>query len=135
MGSGGFPAVFHRLPASVRTPSPTVLVVDDDSSIRFLCRLNLGFAGWTVREADTLDEARRQLADRAVDVVLLDVHVGSENGAVLLDEIRRAYPRTKVAMLTGSTGTHALDGVQPDRVIGKPFTLDELTGTARALAG
>ena len=35
----------------------TVLVVDDDASIRFLCRVNLELDGWVVRDAATLDGA------------------------------------------------------------------------------
>ena len=37
------------------SPSHTVLVVDDDASIRFLCRVNLEMEGWTVRDAATID--------------------------------------------------------------------------------
>jgi DNA-binding NtrC family response regulator len=111
-----------------------VLVVDDDASIRLLCRLNLELEGWTVREAATLAEAREQLADGAVHVVLLDVHVGSEDGAAFVDEIRRAYPHARVALLTGSIGGPTRHGSSPDRVIAKPFTLDELSGTVADLA-
>jgi DNA-binding NtrC family response regulator len=110
-----------------------VLVVDDDPSIRFLCRVNLEFDGWHVREAATLGEARLQLADGEVRVVLLDVHVGAENGVAFLDEIRAEHPQTKVAMLTGSMGGPTLEGASPDGVISKPFTLDELTATVARL--
>jgi DNA-binding NtrC family response regulator len=111
-----------------------VLVVDDDASIRFLCRVNLELDGWTVRDAATLAQAREHLAHGDVDVVLLDVHVGNENGVAFLDEIRREHPGTPVAMLTGSVGTQTLDGVTTDGVIAKPFALDDLTGTVRRLA-
>jgi DNA-binding response OmpR family regulator len=111
-----------------------VLVVDDDASIRLLCRLNLELEGWTVREAATLGEAREQLADGAVQIVLLDIHVGSEDGASLLDEIRTQYPQTRVAMLTGAVGGASRDGSRPDRVIAKPFTLNELSETVADLA-
>jgi DNA-binding NtrC family response regulator len=117
------------------TPSRTILVVDDDASIRLLCRVNLELEGWSVREAGSVAHARAELADGTVDVALLDARLGDDDGVALLEEIRREYPRTKVAMLTGSAGTHALDGAAPDGVIGKPFGLDELTGTVRALAG
>jgi DNA-binding NtrC family response regulator len=115
--------------------SGTVLVVDDDPAIRFLCRVNLELDGWSVREAGTVGEAREEMADGAVDVVLLDVHVGSDSGVDFLHEVRRDYPGTPVAMLTGSIGTPTLDGVTPDGVVSKPFTLDDLVGTVRELAG
>jgi DNA-binding NtrC family response regulator len=111
-----------------------VLVVDDDASIRLLCRLNLELEGWNVREAATLAEAREHLASGGVRIVLLDVHVGAEDGAAFLEEIRAAHPHARVAMLTGSLGTGAEARSRPDRVIAKPFTLDELSATVADLA-
>jgi DNA-binding response OmpR family regulator len=118
----------------VDPPSYTVLVVDDDSSIRFLCRVNLELEGWTVREAATIKEARRELAEVAVDVVLLDVHVGGESGIDFVDEVRVQHPGVPVVLLTGSIGTDLLDRAEADAVVGKPFTPGELTGTVRTFA-
>jgi DNA-binding response OmpR family regulator len=110
-----------------------VLVVDDDASIRLLCRINLELEGWGVREASTLAEAREQLADGAVAAVLLDVHVGTESGVAFLEELRGERPGTPVAMLTGSADLPEVEGVTVDAMIAKPFTLDELTATVRSL--
>ena len=112
-----------------------VLVVDDDASIRLLCRINLELEGWSVREAATLAEAREQLADGAVAAVLLDVHIGSESGVSFVEELRRDHPDTAVAMLTGTADTSAVEGVAVDAVISKPFTLEQLAGTVRTLVG
>jgi DNA-binding response OmpR family regulator len=117
-----------------RRPAHHVLIVDDDASIRLLCRINLELEGWAVRDAATLGEARQQLADGAVAVVLLDVHVGPESGVEFADELRRDHPEVAVAMLTGSVGTPSADDASADAVIAKPFTLDELAGTVRSLA-
>jgi DNA-binding response OmpR family regulator len=120
-----------RLPRGVDSPSHTVLVVDDDASIRLLCRLNLELDGWTVREAATIAQAREELVPGDVDVVVLDVHVGSGNGLEFLPELRRDRPDVKVAMLTGSD---KLDDVASDAVIPKPFTIEQLTATVASLA-
>jgi DNA-binding response OmpR family regulator len=117
-----------------RRPAHFVLVVDDDASIRLLCRINLELEGWTVREAASVAEARTELADGKVDIVLLDVHVGSDNGVEFAEELRRDFPHIAVAMLTGSIGTPMLDDASADAVISKPFTLDELSETVRTLA-
>jgi DNA-binding response OmpR family regulator len=114
----------------VDSPGHTVLVVDDDASIRMLCRLNLELDGWRVLEAAALAEARRHLDEDEVDVVVLDVHVGSGNGIEFLRELRRERPDLKVAMLTGSD---RLEGVESDAVIPKPFTIEQLTGTIAGL--
>ena len=87
-----------------------------------------------MREAGTVGQARQELADGRVDVVLLDVHVGSESGVDFLKELRDDYPRLAVAMLTGSVGTPTLDGVAIDAVVPKPFTIEQLTATVRELA-
>jgi len=113
------------------SPGHTVLVVDDDASIRMLCRLNLELDGWSVREAATLAQAREQLVPEGVEVVLLDMHVGSENGVEFLRELRRERPGLKVAMLTGSDDLQDIDA---DAVISKPFRIDELRTTVAGLA-
>lgn len=116
------------------SPSNTVLVVDDDAAIRFLCRVNLELDGWTVREAGTVAEARTAVAQGDIAVVLLDVHLGVENSLDLLTELRAEHPGLPVAMLTGSVGTPTLEGVTVDAVIPKPFKPDHLAATVRNLA-
>jgi DNA-binding NtrC family response regulator len=106
--------------------------VDDDPSIRLLCRLNLELDGWHVLEAPSLPEAREQLTGEPVDVVVLDVHVGSGNGIDFLEELRRDRPALKVALLTGSD---RLSEATSDAIIPKPFTIEQLTSTVADLAG
>lgn len=126
--------VTRTLAPGVESPSHTVLVVDDDASIRFLCRVNLELEGWAVREAATLAQARVELEEGEIDIALLDVHVGGDSGVDFLAEVRARYPGLPVAMLTGSVGSPTLAGVETDAVIPKPFTLDQLTETVRTLA-
>ncbi|MEX2211411.1 MAG: response regulator [Gaiellaceae bacterium] len=111
----------------------TVLVVDDDPTIRLLCRINLELDGHTVVEAGTIGEARSLLAAGA-DVVLLDVHVAGEDGRDFLAELRRERPQLPVALLTGSTERGELLRAEADALIPKPFTIDELRQTVERLA-
>jgi CheY-like chemotaxis protein len=127
-------AASGTLGGGVDSPSHTILVVDDDASIRFLCRVNLELERWTVREAATITSARAILSEEAVAVVLLDVHVGTQSGAEFLAEVRRDHPGLPVAMLTGSVGATAFDEHAADAVIPKPFRLEQLTDTVRRLA-
>ena len=116
----------------MESPSGTVLVIDDDASIRLLCRLNLEAEGWRVHEAATLQQARAELDAHDVGVVLLDVHVGTGSGLDFLAELRRERPQVKVALLTGSAHVSENTG---DGVISKPFTIEQLTSTVANLAG
>ena len=125
----------RRIAGSVNPTGDTVLVVDDDASIRLLCRINLELEGWQVREAGTLAEARKGLDAGDVRAVLLDVHLSDGSGIGFLEEIRRDHPGARVALLTGTVDTPTLDGVSPDALIPKPFTLEQLLGAMRDLAG
>jgi two-component system, NtrC family, response regulator GlrR len=114
-------------------PSPrTVLVVDDDASIRLLCRVNLELDGYRVLDAATLGEARALLETERVEALLLDVHVGTEDGYALLDELRAAEHGVRVALLTGSVDV-GVRARQADAVLPKPFTIDALAATVRRL--
>lgn len=109
---------------------PVVLVVDDEASIRLLCKVNLELGGYEVLEAATLAEARERLAGE-VDVVLLDMHLGNERGDSLLAELKERG--TPVVVVTGSTDLAHLTGVA-DAVLPKPFTLDALEGAVAKLS-
>ena len=113
----------------------TILVVDDNPAIRLLCRVNLELEGFQVVEAATLAEARDRLEDDGVDAVLLDVHVGADDGYELLRELNDRESPMRVALLTGSADVAAVDARLADAVIPKPFSLDTLCATARTLTG
>jgi len=111
----------------------TVLVVDDEPSIRLLCRVNLELEGYEVVDAGTLAEAREAVATRDVAVVLLDLHVGHEGGRALLEELRRRTPPVPVALVTGSAELHPAGDAMADATLMKPFTIDQLLQTVRNL--
>ncbi len=100
----------------------SVLVVDDDLSLRLLCRVNLELDGFSVREAATLAEAEAALADERPDVVLLDMHLQQDDARQLLDQLRGAG--IPVALVTGSVDLAEYAGAA-DEVLGKPFEPQE----------
>jgi DNA-binding response OmpR family regulator len=112
-----------------------VLVIDDESSIRLLCRINLELEGFRVLEAGSAEEARELLELEDADVILCDVHIGSADGRELIRELRVAKRPRAVALLTGSVDLTAKERADADAVILKPFAIDELVETVRRLAG
>jgi two-component system, OmpR family, response regulator len=112
----------------------TILVVDDEPSIRLLCRVNLELEGNRVLEAGTLDDARRMLEQEEVDVLLLDLHVVGEDGATLLRELHDGESGARVALLTGTVDLNEVDVAMADAVLAKPFSLETLVATVRRLA-
>jgi DNA-binding NtrC family response regulator len=122
-------------PVATRGDRPVVLVVDDEPAIRLLCRINLEFDGFEVREASTLAEGRVALEGGDVAVVLLDMHIGVESGMVLLTELLEREPHIPVAVISGSSDATVEEYRRADAVLAKPFRIDHLTATVRALAG
>ena len=112
-----------------------ILVVDDDSSLRLLCRVNLELDGYRVLEAASLSEARALLAADPPAVALLDVHVGAQSGLDLIDELRALDPPAGIVLLTGSSDVSPEVRARIDTVLGKPFVLTDLSAAVTRLAG
>ncbi len=118
---------------SVESPA-TVLVVEDDESLRMLCRINLELENYRVLEADTVDRATALVSAEPIDVVLLDLHVGERHGTELLPVLRAERPDAAVCLLSGTSEADPPDEEGVDGFIRKPFELDVLTETVARLA-
>jgi len=105
----------------------TVLVVDDEPSLRLLCRVNLELEGYRVLEAGTVAMAKELVGREAIDVVLLDVHLGAGSGLDVLDEVEALDLPARVVMLSGTSEISADVRTRVDGVLGKPFALSELS--------
>lgn len=112
----------------------TVLVVEDDASLRMLCRINLDLEGYRVLEAETIQRAIELVTEQPVDVVLLDLHVGERHGTELLPVLRAQRPDAAVCLLSGTSEADPPDEEGVDGFIRKPFELEVLTETVRRLA-
>jgi DNA-binding response OmpR family regulator len=112
----------------------TVLVVEDDEALRMLCRMNLELEGYRVLEAGSAAAAKSLWRSEAIDVVLLDVHLGDGDGLRVLEEMRGEGRSPAVALFTGSTEVDAARRSAVDGVLPKPFSLHELTATVGRLA-
>ncbi|HEY4237358.1 MAG TPA: response regulator [Gaiellaceae bacterium] len=111
-----------------------VLVVDDDASIRLLCRVNLELDGYEVLEAHSLATARAALTEEDVDVVVLDVHLRGERSDPLVTECLARRPPIPVVLVTGSVEVTDSGLSDADAVLPKPFELEQLLSTVRELA-
>lgn len=112
-----------------------VLVVDDEPSIRLLCRVNLELDGHEVLEAESLATTRAMLEEEHVDVVVLDVHLRGERSDPLVAECHARQPRIPVLLVTGSVDVNHPGLAEADAILPKPFELEALVSTVRALAG
>jgi DNA-binding NtrC family response regulator len=110
-----------------------ILVVDDDASIRLLCRVNFELEGHEVLEAGSLAAARASLAEESVDLVVLDVHLHGERSDDLVAECHARQPRLPVVLVTGSVEITHPGLVGADAILPKPFELEILLSTVRDL--
>jgi DNA-binding NtrC family response regulator len=107
---------------------PLILVVEDDPSLRLLCRVNLELEQYEVSEAATIEEARELVAARRPALVFLDVHLGEAASDVLLDELRLAG--IPVVLVSGTAEIeHYVD--RATEVLGKPFEPEALVDAAK----
>ena len=109
----------------------TVLVVDDDQSLRLLCRVNLELDGYTVLEATGVGQAKEMLAAGGIDAMLLDLHLGDGDGRDLLAYL--GADRPPVALFTGSEQIGPALHEVADAVLSKPFEIGLLRATVDRL--
>jgi two-component system, cell cycle sensor histidine kinase and response regulator CckA len=109
----------------------TVLLVEDEPSLRALTRDVLREAGYTVFEASdglqALEIAKRPEID--IDLLLTDVIMPGMSGRALADSLAISRPDTKVLFMSGYTdGEIATQGVLETKtsILRKPFTQQEL---------
>jgi DNA-binding response OmpR family regulator len=111
----------------------TVLVVEDDPALRMLCRVNLELEHYRVLEAATLDLASDLLNQEPIDLVLLDLHVGTRDGRELVPVIRAEHPDTAICLLSGTSVSDPPLDAGADDFIRKPFDLDVFRATVERL--
>jgi DNA-binding NtrC family response regulator len=99
-------------PAQIQTPH-SLLVVDDERSLRFTIGEWARDLGFTPLEAATGSEALERLREQSVDVVLLDLRLTNEDGMEVLKRLRDEDPSLPVIMLTGhGTVEHAVQATK-----------------------
>ena len=113
---------------------PTLLVIDDEESVRYSFRRVLEGDGVSVLTAATAAEGLATLAERRPDVVVLDLQLPDKSGLDVFREIHAADPRRPVIFVTahGTTETaiEAMKGGAFDYLV-KPVDLEQLFSVLR----
>jgi two-component system, NtrC family, nitrogen regulation response regulator GlnG len=117
---------------------PTVLVADDDRSIRTVLTQALGRSGYQVRSTGNAATLWRWVEDGEGDLVITDVVMPDENGLDLIPRIHKLRPDLRVVVMSAqSTLMTAVKAAQRGafEYLPKPFDLQELLSVVgRALA-
>ena len=121
-----------KIPQAVNKSSPLrILIVDDESLIRWSLSETLTDSGHIVSEAGDGDTALRTLTDGdgPFDVVLLDYHLPDSHDLALLSTIRQVAPKTAVIMMTAFSTPEMSDAalhIGAYRLVPKPFEVHDI---------
>ncbi len=104
---------------------PSVLVVDDDLTIREFVHMALEAEGYRVYEAEHGAAAFEQIAQSAPQLILLDMKMPVMDGAEFLTLYCQTGRQTPVVIFTASRQLQK-PLVCENEVLAKPFHLDDL---------
>jgi len=121
----------------METMTGTILVADDEDSIRWVLEKALGEIGHHVRLAACGAEALGQLRDGGIDVAFVDLRMPDMDGLAVLRQARESGITTPIVIVTAqNTMDNAIDAMKQGAFdyITKPFNIDEVAAVAtRAL--
>jgi PAS domain S-box-containing protein len=121
----------EAIAVAVAATGETILVVDDEATIRHLIDEVLDDAGYTViGAADGAAGIKVLQSGARIELLITDVGLpGGMNGRQVADEARRLRPGLKVLFITGYAENAAVGNghLEPEmQLLTKPFTLDAL---------
>jgi CheY-like chemotaxis protein len=120
------------------TGRETILLVDDEKSLRKLGKRALTQAGYRVLEASDGAMALRIAAEEVgeIDLVLTDVEMPTLGGRGMVDELHEMSPAIRVLFMSGYTDNEILRrGIRTSETefLQKPFTAEALCAAVRAV--
>ena len=112
------------------TQRRTILVVDDEPSIRKLVTVMLEEKGYGVLAAGNGENAVRLCRENpAIDLLLTDVVAPGMSGPAIADQVAALNPAVKVLFMTGYDGTYLVQHYAVAKgysLLAKPFTMGQL---------
>jgi CheY-like chemotaxis protein len=118
---------------------PTVLIVDDDPTVRNVVRLALSNYGYTVMDANGASEAAalcQSLGQQPIDLLIVDHGLAPRNGREVAESITNLCPSSKVLVISGWSYQRVQDenGFLPgSSFLEKPFTPQQLVAVVQNL--
>lgn len=111
--------------------SVTVLVVDDSKLARIVAGKAIAALqpDWQRVEAGSADEALRILAERQIDVAVVDFNMPDKDGLDLATEMRDANPALPIAVITANIQDEVIARVRALNAtfVGKPVTQEGMS--------
>lgn len=115
-----------------------ILIVEDEKSIRLICKRLLARMGHPAIFAATVREAVETICGlKRVDSLVTDIRLPDGDGVEVIQRLRREFPSAKVLIITGSPiPEFRLDrlfdmGLAEDDVLPKPFEISQFNAAIR----
>lgn len=113
---------------------PTIIVIDDDASLRRVLEFNLQEEGYEVFPCSSGEEGLRLVDEHNPEVVITDVKMPGMDGLAILKAVRERAPETLVIIITAYGAVE--NAVQAMKLgaydyVTKPFNREELKLTVR----
>lgn len=106
-----------------------ILVIDDDVLMLDVVREMLEQEGYTVTTASSGEEGLRLFAENPTDVLITDIIMPHKDGVSVISEVKSDFPQARIIAISGTPKLETFEaavGAAVNRVIAKPFSLDEL---------
>jgi two-component system cell cycle sensor histidine kinase/response regulator CckA len=129
-------ALLEGVPEPVNPSAETVLLVEDEATVRQLSKRILVDAGYRVFEASNGDDAEKlfELHASSIDLVVTDVIMPGCGGPELLSRLQVRAPALKVLFMSGHSEQSDVHKPRIDRglpFVQKPFTVAEFVQQVR----
>ncbi len=133
-------SVAETIPMEMARGRETLLLVEDEASVRELARAMLGRLGYLVLQASDGAEALRlaEEHDGRIDLLMTDVVMPGMNGRELAERLQAVHPEMKVLLTSGYTEDVIVHhGVLDGNLsfISKPYSLHSLSAKIREILG
>ena len=117
---------------------PTVLLVEDEASIREMVSFSLSREGFTVSEAEDAENAYHTIVEKRPDIALVDWMLPGASGVELVRRLKRDNDLSELPIIMLTAKSEEMDKVSgldagADDYITKPFSPRELIARIRAL--
>jgi DNA-binding response OmpR family regulator len=116
-----------------------ILVIDDDSRMRYTLARVLGSGGHEVVTAENGNRGMAAFRRLGPELVITDIFMPEQEGIATIRQIRRERPAAKIMAISGSLGGDRFDVLDIARKLGaddalqKPFDAAELLNRVRLL--
>ncbi len=114
---------------STKAKKASLLVVEDEESLRDALKLNLELEGYEITTADNGPAVIKMVKNEHFDLIVLDIMLPDMDGITVCETIRMQHNDVPILFLSArNTGADRVEGLKKggDDYMTKPFNLEEL---------